>query len=337
MTATHAHQIVDGYLKRLDGELADLPVTRRQEVSSQIAEHIAQARSELSEETDADLLTILDRLGEPDEIAAEARANFNVSPNRPGPVEMLALLLLGVGGAVLVVPPVLWVIGVGLVWRSKVWTPRSKYAGAYRPLVAGLGFLLLALLTGGLFGGHLIFAPLAVAVLASFLLPLGSAIYLGTRLGRRLPVLAWLAIAIVGLAVYVPSFATLIPARTSAFIGAPPGPDMQTPRAGVPGCGGFYGTVQYAPGTPLSAKVPVSVGICWDLQHVRKTWGPDCFPDYGPGLVVKVQSCTVTDAGDGSLFVSVDSSVSALTSVNSTQGFGKSWRITPDGRIDPHT
>lgn len=327
MTATHANQIIDGYLKRLDGELADLPPARRNEVSGQIAEHIAEARAGLRDETDADLLTILDRLGDPEEIANEARASFDVPAQRPGALEIFALLLLGVGGVVLVVPPVLWALGTGLVWRSKVWAPRAKYMGVYLPFVVGLGLLALSILTGGLFGGNLIFVPFAFALLACILLPLGSAVFLGIRVGRRLPVLAWAAIAIVGLAVYVPAISTFIPARATAFISAEPGAPAT--------CGGFYGTVRYASGLPLAASVPVSVGICWDGQRVTKTWGPDCYPEYGPGLVVKVQGCSVTDVGDGSLIVSVQSSVTALTSFTGTQGGSVGWRITPDGRFSP--
>lgn len=333
MTATHANQIIDGYLKRLDVELADLPPARRKEVAGQIAEHIAEARSELSEETDADLLTILDKLGEPDDIAAEARASFDVSPVRPGPIEIIALLLLGVGGIVLPVPPLMWIVGAVFVWRSKVWTSHMKMAGVYVPLVVGLGLLVLSGLTAGLFSDHLILAPFALAMLACVLLPLGSAIYLGVRLGRRLPVVAWVAIALVAVAVYVPPIAIVIPARQSAFIGTEAGPPGPVPKPDVPGCGGFYGTQSYASGTPMAASVPVSVGICWDLHSVRKTWGPDCFPSYGPGLVVSVQSCTATAEPDGSLIVSVQSTVRPLLSFTGLQSAGWSWRITPDGRI----
>ena len=330
MTATHAGEIVDGYLKRLERELADLPPGRRKEVVGQIAEHIADARAELSNETDADLLTIIDRLGEPDEIAAEARANFEITPSHPGLLEILALVFLGLGSVVLAFPPVLWAMGTGFVWRSKVWSPRAKYVGAYIPFVIGLAGIVVSALVGGVIGGHDGFAPFALATLMVLLLPLGSAIYLGIRIRRRLPVLTWMAIAIIGVAVYVPAISTYVPARISAFI-ANPAPAGAAVSTGARKCAAFYGTVRYAPDTPMYAAAPVSVGICWDGQNVVRTWGPDCPPEYGLGLVVRIQSCTASEVGDGSLIVTVQSSVAALTAPLWVQSRGSGWRITPDG------
>jgi hypothetical protein len=335
MTAAHASQIIDGYLKRLDGELSTLPAGRRKELTGQIAEHIAQARSELADETDADLLTILDRVGEPEEIAAEARTRLDISTTTPGPLEILALLLIGVGGAVFPVIPVAWVLGTGLVWRSKAWTPREKYYRAYLPLVIGLAILLISALGSGMLGRHWIavFFFFFGFVVANLLLPLATAIRLGTRLGRRLPLLAWAAIAIVAVAVYLPAAAAFIPSRASAFMGVPGGETGPAPVAGRSGCEGFYGNVQYGRGTPLAATAPVSVGLCWDGSRVTKSWGPDCSPSYGPGLRVTVQSCNVESESDGSMIITITSSATALTAPFFTQSGGAGWRITPDGQV----
>ena len=106
------------------------------------------------------------------------------------------------------------------------------------------------------------------------------------------------------------------------------------PKAGLPGCGGFYGTVRYAAGTPLTAESPISVGICWDGQRVTKTWGPDCAPSYGPGLVLSVETCQVTAVSDGTMIVTIQSSVRPLTSVNTGgRSDGAAWLIGPDGRF----
>ena len=334
MTATHASQIIEGYLKRLDAELSDLPPARRKELHGQIAEHIEQARSELAEETDADLQTILDKLGEPEEIVAAARSSFDVPAGKPGPLEILALLLIGVGDVLFPVLPVGWILGTGLVWRSKSWTPREKYRGAYAPLVVALGILLIGALASGGLGRHMALVGFFVAfVVANLFMPLGSAMYLATRLGRRLPMVAWAGIAIIALAVYLPAAATLVPAQKTAFMGTIIGSSLPAPVAGRPGCGGFYGTVRYATDTPLFATVPVSVGLCWDGTHVTKTWGPDCFPESGPGLRVEVQSCTVQEVGDGGVTISVTSSATAITAPYFTQSNGMGWRVTPDGRI----
>jgi hypothetical protein len=335
MTAVHASQIIDGYLRRLDPEMSSLPPGRRKELHGQIAEHIDQARSELSDETDADLLTILDRLGEPDEIVAAAHTTLALPAGNPGPLEIVALVLIGVGGVVFPVLPVPWILGTVLVWRSRSWTQRQKYFGAYLPLVTGLAVLAITVLVSGLFGRHVVFEASALGlVVANLLLPLGTAIYLGTRLGRRLPILAWTAIAILGLAVYLPAASTLVPAQQSAFIGPTFDQRGNVPVAGRPGCGGFYGTVRYATGTPLFATAPVSVGLCWDGTRVTKTWGPDCYPESGPALLVRVQSCTVANEPDGSVIISITASASAVTAPFFTQSGGFGWRITPDGRVD---
>lgn len=332
MTAAHADQIVAGYLKRLEAELASFPSARRKELMAQIADHIDQARSQLVDETDADLLSIIDRLGEPDEIAAEARARFHLITSSAGPIEILAILLIGAGGVIFPLVPVAWVIGTGLVWRSKSWSPREKYFGAYLPLVVGLGILLISALLGG-GGGHSLGWFLLGVLVSGVLLPLGTAVYLALRLWRRLPVLAWIGVSIVALIVYLPAMATVLPARSEGFIGADGPPGSAAPAAGVPGCGGFYGTTEYAAGTPMSAKQAVSVGICWDGQHVTKRWGPDCPPNGGPALLMRIQGCQAVTEPDGSMIVSIQGSATAITAPVFTVSRGEGWRITPDGHV----
>lgn len=332
MTAKHADTIVEGYLKRLDDELADLPPGRRKEVSSQIAEHIADARSELTDETDADVLTILDRLGEPDEIATEARSRFEVSPVRPGPVEILALIFLVAGPIVLPFPPVPWLVGVAFVWRSQTWSAREKHYGVYAPFVAGLAVIVIAALVGGVIGGHDLFFGLFIAIVLTVLMPIGSAAFLASRLRRRIPVLGWVAIAIICVMVYLPAAALFVPVQTTAFVG--PTFDQETPvlQASGRSCGGFYGTVDFANHMPLEARVPVSVGICWDGEKVTKQWGPDCYPNYGLGVSLKAE-CSVNTDPAGSLFVTVQATETSETSLVGSRSYGTSWRITPDGHI----
>ena len=118
----------------------------------------------------------------------------------------------------------------------------------------------------------------------------------------------------------------------SAFIGSTFDQQGPASQAGTGSSGGFYGTLDLASHTPLVARVPVSVGICWDGAKVTKDWGPDCYPTYGPGLSVTAD-CSVTTSPDGSLFVSVRATETAQTSLIGTRSYGTSWRITPDGRI----
>ncbi len=126
MTRTGDRLVAD-YLKRLDRALSDLPRDRRRELRDEIASHIAEARADLPHESEADVRALLERIGEPAEIASEARERFGIRRRRTGFVEIAALILLPIGGVVL--PLVGWVAGVALLWASAVWTTRDKIVG----------------------------------------------------------------------------------------------------------------------------------------------------------------------------------------------------------------
>jgi uncharacterized membrane protein len=126
MTETTDH-MVDGYVKRLNRELGDLPRDRRREVVDEIREHIGEARAELPAETEAELRNILDRLGEPAEIAADARERFGVAGRRRSGLDIVALVMLLVGGVIL--PVVGWFVGLVLLWMSRAWNVRDKLIG----------------------------------------------------------------------------------------------------------------------------------------------------------------------------------------------------------------
>jgi uncharacterized membrane protein len=97
MTTT-ADTLVDRYLKDLDAELRDVPVSQRREILDEVGEHIAAARTTPDADTEAGVRTVLGRLGDPADIAAEARERFGVQaePARPATpwLEMIALVLL---------------------------------------------------------------------------------------------------------------------------------------------------------------------------------------------------------------------------------------------------
>ena len=97
MTST-ADRLVDDYLKRLKDELRDLPRAHRRELTDEIAGHIAEARANVPVESEAEIRNLLERLGDPAEIAAEERERLDVRPRRAGWIEILALILLPVGG-----------------------------------------------------------------------------------------------------------------------------------------------------------------------------------------------------------------------------------------------
>jgi HAAS domain-containing protein len=127
MTAVHASQLVNGYLGRLELELTGVPAAKRREILDEIRGHIADERHALVDESDADLMNLLDRLGEPAEIAAEARCgerpvNARI-PSRLGTLEALALALSIIA----------WPIGIALMWTSSAWTRRQKVIGTVVP------------------------------------------------------------------------------------------------------------------------------------------------------------------------------------------------------------
>jgi uncharacterized membrane protein len=141
----------------LDVELDDLPRDRRREIVDEIAGHIAEARADLPSETESDVRNILEGLGDPAEIATDARERFEVSPRpksrkrEPGWQEIGALIMLLAGG--LLLPIVGWVVGVVLLWTSTIWNTRDKIIGTiFVPGGLGLALFLgatLAFSTGG--------------------------------------------------------------------------------------------------------------------------------------------------------------------------------------------
>jgi hypothetical protein len=142
---TTTHPLIDDYVDRLHAALADLPPERRHEIVEEIQDHIDDA-SAGTEPTEAQLRTLLDRLGDPADIAAEARERLDVMPPPPVPrrrLEAVALVLLLPGS--LLVPFIGWVIGVVLVWMSDIWDTRDKWVATLLP-------------PGGLFTGLIVSA-----------------------------------------------------------------------------------------------------------------------------------------------------------------------------------
>jgi HAAS domain-containing protein len=121
-----ADKLIDDYLKRLNRDLAGFPRARRRELVDEISEHIAEARADLETENEAAIRTLLDRLGDPEDIAAEARERFGARPKGSG-WDVVALIMLLVGGVIL--PVIGWIIGVVLLWVSETWTTHEKLVG----------------------------------------------------------------------------------------------------------------------------------------------------------------------------------------------------------------
>jgi hypothetical protein len=130
MAETTTPQIVRSYLAQLESALAGLASEVRSEI-------VAGIREELEGLDAADAAARIEALGDPEFIAAEARAEAAETPGGPPPVEpvetpgrepgwypVLAALLVAFGG--IVVPVLGWVVGLALVWLSKTWTRGEK-------------------------------------------------------------------------------------------------------------------------------------------------------------------------------------------------------------------
>jgi uncharacterized membrane protein len=144
-----ADKLVEAYLKRLNSELRDLPRARRRELVDEITEHISEARSDLEVEDEAAIRTLLDRIGAPEDIAADARERFGIE-RRGGALDVVAVILLLVGGVIL--PVIGWVVGVVLLWSSTVWTSREKLVGTL-VVPGGLALPLFLMMFGTSDGG----------------------------------------------------------------------------------------------------------------------------------------------------------------------------------------
>ena len=191
---TVTHSLVDDYLRRLEQEARVLPRRDQQELVAEIRAHVdAALRTDASE---ADVRNVLDELGTPTEIVAAAQP----SPSGPtrGAREVFAVILLLFGG--LVLPLVGWLVGVGLLLSSPLWSGRQKLLGI---LVwpGGLSLVLLALLVrvGGTQScvsvgslktcsgsGPSALAGAGIAALA-LVPPILVALYLYRAAGRHLP------------------------------------------------------------------------------------------------------------------------------------------------------
>lgn len=164
----HLETIVAEYLRRLDHSAASLPYDRRVELVEEIREHIEAARAAGAVTGEASLRDLLDRLGDPEDIATAAREDDEggypgYSPGPPPPpgfggtyqapmhyrtpgigLEVAAIGLMTIGS---VVPFFGWLVGTILLWTSRRLRLGEK--------------LLMTLVVPG---GPLLLIPLAVLV-----------------------------------------------------------------------------------------------------------------------------------------------------------------------------
>jgi hypothetical protein len=176
-------RLVSDYLDRLEAELAGIPRAGRREVVDEIEAHISEARAELLPDDEAGMRNVLERLGEPAEIAADARERFGVKRVQTTWREIGALILLPFGGFIL--PAFGWFVGVVLLWISDSWSTRDKLIGTLvLPGGIAVPFFLFAFVGEGTGGSGRPVWP-AVLLVSLLLAPLVADGYLLWRLRKR--------------------------------------------------------------------------------------------------------------------------------------------------------
>jgi hypothetical protein len=123
MTRTTLHPLAADYLKRLRRAGRRLPRESLRDLVADVEAHLAETTEPAS--SDADVLTVLDRLGAPEEIVAAQRPELP-DADRRGSREWGAIILLLAGGFIAGIG---WLAGVVLLWSSRAWNTRDKLIG----------------------------------------------------------------------------------------------------------------------------------------------------------------------------------------------------------------
>jgi hypothetical protein len=118
-TASEADYLVRRYLAQLDAALQGVDTSRREEILTDVHEHIEQGRTGLDPDDTAGVRTLLDRVGDPAAIAAEAGAPPPGSRRWDAWAPWLIIfgpVASGLG----------WLAGVLILWASPTWSQRAK-------------------------------------------------------------------------------------------------------------------------------------------------------------------------------------------------------------------
>ena len=119
-------RLVEEYIVRVNHALRDLPQDRRDPIVEDIREHIRIARAAMDPEDGAQIRQLLDDLGDPERIRAEAGLP-SINPHT-GWGDRWAPWLLLFGGFVFIIG---WLAGVVLLWNSSIWKTRDKVLATF--------------------------------------------------------------------------------------------------------------------------------------------------------------------------------------------------------------
>jgi hypothetical protein len=142
-SASEADKLVQRYLAQLDMALQGVDTTRREEILAEVREHIEEGRTGLDPDDAASVRTLLDRVGDPAAIAAEAGAPPPGSRRWDAWAPWLIIfgpVASGLG----------WIAGVLILWTSPAWSRRDQLIATFVPLagLVALFFGLVAALRG---------------------------------------------------------------------------------------------------------------------------------------------------------------------------------------------
>jgi hypothetical protein len=130
MNTTRSDQLIEQYLERLAGAAGAMPPAERDDLVSDIREHITVALDEEEHVDEAAVRNLLVRLGSPEDVV-EAATGGTTRPAAPplptppsgGGVEAAALLTLVLSP---LVPLFGWIVGAVLASASRTWSRREK-------------------------------------------------------------------------------------------------------------------------------------------------------------------------------------------------------------------
>lgn len=143
MSQNNLHPLAENYLRRLRRAGRRLPPERLGELTAEIEAHLAEAIPPSA--SDREALEVLERLGSPGDIVEAERPPAYGPAVRRSWREWATVILLPLGGFAFGVG---WLVGLLLLWSSRLWTTREKLIGT---LIVPGGIataLLVAVLTG---------------------------------------------------------------------------------------------------------------------------------------------------------------------------------------------
>jgi len=121
-----ADKLVDRYLAQLDAALRGVDASRRQEILAEVHGHIEEGRAGLDPGDATSVRTLLDRVGDPAAIAAEAGA----PPPGSGRWDAWAPWLIIFGP---IASGLGWIAGVLILWTSPTWSRRDQLIATLVP------------------------------------------------------------------------------------------------------------------------------------------------------------------------------------------------------------